>query len=130
MPVPETSTHEETVAAVREVIGRYTDATYRADVEALRDVFHPQALMVGYLGEQLIVGGPEPFLADIGSRPAMAETQAPYEATIVAVHAWGRTASAIVEESGFFGSGRFVDHFHLLDVQGEWKIVSKTFETL
>jgi hypothetical protein len=86
--------------------------------------------MVGYLGDRLIAGGPEPFLADLAGRPAMADANDPYESRIVAMHVRGRTASVVVEEWGFFGSGRFVDHFHLLLEQGEWKIVSKTFETL
>jgi hypothetical protein len=121
---------QEAVAAVREVLRRYVDATYHADVGVLKSLFHPQAFMAGYLGDQAIVGGPGPFFTDVGNRPAMAQTEVPYEAEIVAIHAWDRTASAIVLESGFFGEGRFVDHFHLVLAEGEWKIVSKTFETL
>jgi len=124
------ATQEAAEAAVRQVIERYADCTYRADVEGLKSVFHPQAAMTGYLGEQLIVGGPEPFFKDVAEHPAMAETGAPYKWEIVALKVYGRTASVILEEAGFFGEGRFVDHFHLLNVQGEWKIISKNFETL
>ena len=86
--------------------------------------------MTGYLGDQLIVGKPDAFFADIGSRPSMAETEAPYEAESKAIQVSGRVASATVEERGFFGSGHFVNYFHLLLDGGEWRIVSKTFESL
>ncbi len=118
------------MAAVRAVLERYVDATYQADVDGLRSTFHPEALMAGYLGDELMVGSPEPFFADIGSNPSMAETGAPYKADIAAVHVAGRVASARVEESGFFGGASFVDYFQLLNVGGDWKIVSKTFQTL
>ena len=114
---------------MRAVLERYVDATSRADVESLRSVFHPVALMAGYLGDDLIVGDPEPFFSDLGSHPSMAETGAPYEAAIVDIHVAGRIASARVEESGFFGATSFVNYFHLLEIKGEWKIVSKTFQS-
>ena len=115
---------------VRDVMERYIDATYRADVEALRSLFHPEASMTGYLGGELIMGGPEPFFADIGGRPSMAEAGDPYRGEIVAMHASGHVASAVIEQSGFFGAGYFVDYFQLLAIDGKWLIVSKTFESL
>lgn len=117
------------VAGVREVLQRYTDATYRADVESLRDLFHPAALMTGYLGDDVIVGDPSPFLTDLRDHPSMADTNVSYKADIADVHLAGRVASARVEESGFFGATSFVNYFHLLEVEGEWRIVSKTFQS-
>jgi len=121
---------EKDVAAVRAVLERYVDATYRADVKSLRSTFHPEAVMAGYLGNDLIVGTPEPFFADVGSHPSMLETGAPYKADIADVHVAGRVASARLEESGFFGTASFVNYFHLLSVDGDWKIVSKAFQTV
>jgi len=86
--------------------------------------------MAGYLGDQLIVGSPESFFTDIGSRPAMAETGAPYEYEVAGIHVAGRVASARVEESGFFGQASFVNYFQLLNDGGRWSIVSKTFQTV
>ena len=86
--------------------------------------------MAGYLGDELIVGSPEPFFSDIGSHPPMATTGAPYKADIADIHVAGRVASARVEESGFFGQTDFVNYFQLLEVSGDWKIVSKAFQTV
>lgn len=118
------------VAAVREVMERYVDATFRADVDAVRSTFHPQASMSGWLGDELLVGTPEPFFIDIGSRQSMADAGAPYKAEIGSIEVNGRAACATLTESGFFGVMGFVNYFALLDVDGEWMIISKTFASL
>ena len=115
---------------VRKVVQQYIDGTYQGDVKALRDCFHPKAVMNGYLGDQLLVGGPEPFFENMENAPSsMAEAAAPYKAEIVSVDVVGNVASVTIKETGFAGSMDFTDFFHLLKVQGEWKIMSKTFTT-
>jgi hypothetical protein len=115
---------------VRAVLDCYAEAVYRADVESLKSLFHPAAVMNGYLGDKFLVGSPQPFLADIGGHPSMADSGAPFKTEWTAVHVSGRSATATLEENGFFGDGHFVNYFHLLLDGGEWKIVSKTFESL
>ena len=117
-------------AAVRAVMERYVEAAFKADVDTLRDLFHPAAVMSGYLGDNLLAGSPEPFLADVGGRPSMESTGAPYKADILDIHASSLTASLRLEETGFFGVGSFVNYFHLLNTDGEWRIVSKTFQSV
>lgn len=120
----------DAAAAVRAVMERYVDAVFRADVDTLRGLFHPAAVMSGYLGDTLLAGSPEPFLVDVSSRPSMEASGAPYRAEILDVHASSLTASLRLEETGFFGQFSFVNYFHLLRVDGEWKIVSKTFQSV
>jgi hypothetical protein len=117
-------------AAVRAVMEKYIEAVYKADVDTLRALFHPAAVMSGYLGDMLLAGGPEPFLEDVAGRPSMEASGAPYKAQIIDVQASSRTASLRVDETGFFGATSFVNYFHLLRVGEEWQIVSKTFESL
>ena len=118
------------VAAVRAVVERYVDATYRADIEQLRSTFHEGAAMAGYLGDDLLVGTPEPFFADMGSRPSMSGSGTTFKAQITSIQVAGRAAAVTLEEDGFFGVFRFVNYFHLLKVDGEWKLISKTFASL
>jgi hypothetical protein len=121
---------QDSVTEVRAVMERYVKAAYTADVGILRHLFHPAAVMSGYLGDPLLAGSPEPFLADVGGRPSMQSTGAPYNAEILNIHASTLTASLRLEETGFFGSFSFVNYFHLLKVEGEWRIVSKTFQSV
>jgi hypothetical protein len=123
--------HDEAgAAAVRAVMERYVGAVSPADTETLRELFHPAAVMSGYLGDTLLAGSPEPFLEDIGGRPSMASTGAPYKTDIVDIDCSPRSASLRLNETGFFGATSFVNYFHLLRVDGEWKIAAKTFESL
>ena len=115
--------------AVTAVVQKYIDATYRGDVEALRQCFHTEAAMSGYLGSERLQGGPEPFFQAIGENPPMATAGAPYVGKIASLEVVGRVASARIEETGFAGDLSFTDWFHLIEDNGEWKIVSKAFTT-
>jgi hypothetical protein len=121
---------EDGPGAVRAVMERYVEAVYRADVDTLKDLFHPQAVMTGYLGDDLLIGGPAPFLADLAGRPSMAESNHPYEATISGVEVVSRAATATLVEHGFFGTHSFVNYYHLLLIDGEWRILSKNFSSM
>lgn len=116
-------------AAVRDVVQKYIEGTFTGDVKVLRDCFHPNAVMNGYLGDQLIVGDPEPFFENMEQAPSMAEGRAPYQGNVTSVEVVGNVASVTLKETGFGGDMAFTDYFHLLKEQGEWKIISKTFTT-
>ena len=62
--------HAETTA-VKKVIEAYMTGTYRADVPMLESVFHPRAVMNGYLGPDKILGTPALFIQDMASAPSM-----------------------------------------------------------
>jgi hypothetical protein len=115
------------VEEVRQIVQQYIDGSYSGDADALRKVFHPKALMSGYLQGQLVIGTPEPFFADIEKHPSMAKTGAPYKTKMKSIDVTGQIASVILVETGFFGTMSFTDYFHLLKEHGEWKIISKTF---
>jgi hypothetical protein len=113
---------------VREAAARYVDAAYRGDVDALRACFHESAVMSGYLGEELLTGGPERFFQDIASTPSMESTGVPYVTETTSVEVVGNAASVRVDETGFFGRFAFSNWFHLIKGEdGAWLIVSKLF---
>lgn len=114
---------------IRQVIQNYIDGTFRANVNTLRACFHSKAVMNGFLGDQLLIGDPEPFFQDIGAKPSMASAGVPYKADITSIEVSGRTASVTLSESGFGPGIAFTDFFHLIKDQGQWKIISKTFTT-
>jgi ketosteroid isomerase-like protein len=125
-----TSSERSEETAVRAVLEAYADAVFRGDADTLSRLFHPRAVMNGYLGDHLHLGGPELFLDDIRSHPPMSQTAPHFKTTWSAVHISGRTATATLHEDGFFGEGKFVNYFHLLKVDGQWKMMSKLFESL
>lgn len=116
---------------VEAVLNNYMEGTYKADVELLKSVFHPDAIMTGYMGDQLMIGDPTPFLEDIGGNPSMESQGTEYKGEITKLLVNGNIADAVIYETGFYGDGTLENHFHLLkDENGGWKIISKCFTTV
>ena len=115
-------------AAVEAVLGNYIDACRRGDLDLLKSIFHPDAAMNGYLAGSLLVGGPAPFFEAVAGNPAPAETGADYAAVVENVAVDGRQATGTIREEGFLGMG-FTNYFQLLEIDGNWKIVAKLFES-
>ena len=114
----------ENVASVRRVLDTYVQGS-GGDVERLRSAFHPDARMNGYFMGNLGIGSPEAFFSEVAKiDPASATGE--YHAEIESIQVMGDVATATLVETGFMGSD-FVDFFHLIRVDGEWKIISKTF---
>lgn len=110
-------------AAVRAIIDKYVEGSRNGDAALLRSIFDPGAVMVGYFAGTLLKGSPEPFFEHVTrSGPAGPA----YKAEIVEIQVDGRSACATLLESGFSGLD-FIDRFHLVEEQGQWKIVSKVF---
>ncbi|MDR2156717.1 MAG: nuclear transport factor 2 family protein [Clostridiales Family XIII bacterium] len=121
--------HVET-AAVMKVIQAYKDGTYCGEADTLKGVFHDRAVMNGFLGPDILIGDPAPFIEDIGATPSMRDNGDPYRAEVESIRIEGNVASVILSETGFRGAGVLVDFFHLIKEDGAWKIVSKLFTTL
>ena len=114
----------EDLAAVRETLDLYIRGS-EGDVELLRSIFHPDALMNGYFQGNLGIGSPEPFFQIVaGMEPGNKDSG--YHAQIESIDVVGEVATAKLVETGFMATN-FVDFFHLIRVDGEWKIISKTY---
>jgi hypothetical protein len=50
-----------------------------------------------------------------------------YEARIIPIEQIGDAARATLEERGCWGTVSFIDFFTLSKIDGDWKIVGKTF---
>ncbi len=116
-------------ASVRSVLEQYIDASYTGNVPLLKTVFHPKALMAGYLDDALDIGTPEPFYVELEETPSSKETGEQYHAEIAFIHIAGQMASAAIIEGNLLGMN-YVNHFHLLKIDGEWRIVSKIYTTV
>ena len=108
--------------AVHTVMTEYAEATRARSVERLSALFHPQAVMTGYLGPDLLVGGPGPFYDALAAN----EVSPAYRGMVLSVSVTGDTARAVVAEQNLFGMA-FVNDFHLVRTADGWRIVSKLF---
>jgi len=110
------------VLAVEAVVMQYCQGTADRDIPRLQGVFHENAIMVGYLGPNKLIGSPQPFYDHLTAN----EHGSGYITKITPIEVTGRTAIARLVEDNLYGMS-FVNDFHLLKDNDTWKIVSKLF---
>ena len=111
---------------IRDAVGHYVEGMRTGHVERLAQAFHEQAILCGYLGDDLIAGPIAELYAWVGANPAPAATGEPFACEILGIAITGRVATATVRESDHHGV--VIDHFHLLKIGERWSIVSKLWD--
>lgn len=108
---------------VRAVIDAYAEGTRTRDVGKLRECFADGAVMSGWLGPDLLVGGPEPFYGALEAN----EVGPDYRSEVTEMRVEGPIAWAETREENLLGMS-FVNRFHLVrGADDRWRIVSKLF---
>jgi len=108
--------------AVKAVVADYVKGTAESDPALLKSVFHETAVMSGYLGPDLLLGGPQPFFDAVAANKVGPD----YKGDITEITVTGRTATATLVEDNLYDLS-FVNKFHLLNVDGVWTITAKLF---
>ena len=113
-------------ASVRAVIDNYIKGSYTADTVLLKRCFHPNAVMSGYYRGDLDIGSPQPFFDQLESELSPKNSGEGYRAEISFIHIAGCMASAGLVEDNLLGTN-YVNHFHLLKIDDQWRIISKIY---
>src|SRR4030095_16039595 len=111
---------------IRETINYYIEGMRTGNVEVLRQGFHQQAILCGYLGDEMIAAPIAGLYDWVDSNPAPATTGEVFDCSILSIEITGRVAAATVRESSH--EGNVIDYFHLLKVGDRWWIVSKLWD--
>jgi len=109
--------------AITEVVQLYIDGA-NGDVAKLEKAFHPDARMFGRIGDRQQAVPIQDFFGLVSSKPGLAGPS--YRARIVSIDVTGDAAVAVLAEDDYAGTD-FVDYFSLARIDGEWKIVNKTY---
>lgn len=105
------------------VVEAYVQATMGRNIELLKQVFHPDLRMTGWLGPDFLNGGPEPFYGALEAN----EIGDDYGSEIVSVTEEDKIATAELKETNLLGMS-FTNHFHMAQLDdGTWRITSKLF---
>ena len=113
-------------ASVRTVIDNYIKGSYTADTDLLKRCFHPNAVMSGYYRGDLDIGSPQPFFDQLESELSPKSSSEDYQAEISFIHIVGCMASVGLGEDNLLGTN-YVNHFHLLKIDDQWRIISKIY---
>ena len=111
---------------IHQAINFYIEGLREGSVETLKEAFHAQATMCGYLGETLMIVPIQGLYDFVASHDAPAKTGEPFEASVAATEVAGSVASARITEKSYQGFD-FTTFFHLLKIEGRWWIVGKVF---
>jgi hypothetical protein len=129
-PLPATAVAMASVsddaAQIRQVVEDYGEGLRTGDVARLERAFHPQAIMTGYLGDDLLIIPIEGMYESVRSTPSPMETGEPFAYELANMDIVGGTATADVVEKSF-RSFDFLTRFHLVRIDDGWQIVSKIF---
>ena len=111
---------------IREAIAHYVDGMRTGNVERLKRGFHEQAILCGYLGDELIAAPIAALYEWVDANPSPSATGEPFDCEILAIEVTSRVATATVREKDHHGA--VIDHFHLLKTGQQWWIVSKLWD--
>ena len=121
---PETSTTAiDDYDAITAAVQLYIDGSATGDVAKMERAFHPDARMFGALGGHRY----DVPIQELFKMAAAMPMGGNYRARVTAVNQVGDAADVTVAEEGCWGDVSFVDFFSLARVDGQWKIVGKTF---
>ncbi|MGH7720065.1 MAG: nuclear transport factor 2 family protein, partial [Gemmatimonadaceae bacterium] len=110
-------------AAVRQALDAYIAGHATGDGAHFRRAFHPESKLFWIRNGQLATRTSEEYIAGAAGKPADDEAQR--KRRIASVDITGNAAVAKVELD--YPSVRFTDYMSLLKIDGQWKIVNKTF---
>ena len=108
-----------------DAIQAYVDACCTADTDWLKDLFHNQAMMSGCFEGKFYIGSPDVFYDEVRDNPLSPGDT--YAAEITASATYGNIAQVELQERGYLGKYDLTNLFQLVLVDGNWKIVSKTY---
>ena len=113
-------------SGIREAIEHYAEGMRSGNIDSLKEAFHEQAILCGYLGDELIAAPIVALYDWVGGNPAPAATGEPFSCEVLEIKITNRVATAAVRETDHHGA--VIDHFHLLKASGRWWIVSKLWD--
>ncbi len=109
--------------AIEEVVGKYIEGGRAADSSLMKPAFHENAQMSGP-AEDGAFSGPIQALYDfVDSNGPAAELGM----QIVSITISDERAASVVLHADRWHGKNFTDHFHLLKIDGTWKIMSKIY---
>ncbi len=112
-----------TQKAIEEVIGKYIEGGRVADSSIMKPAFHENAQMSGP-AEDGAFSGPIQALYDFVDSHGPATDLGMRIVNITISD--GRAASVVLQPDPWHGKN-YTDHFHLLKIDGTWKIMSKIY---
>ncbi len=109
--------------AIEEVVGKYIEGGRAADSSIMKPAFHENAQMSGP-AEDGAFSGPIQALYDFVDSNGPATD---LDMRIVSITISDERAASVILQPDPWHGKNYTDHFHLLKIDGSWKIMSKIY---
>lgn len=110
---------------INEVVQSYFLGMYQRDIGLLTEVFHPEARLFGYLSGEFEKMPLSQWLEKIGQAPIPSANGEAFAMQIVTIDITGAIANVKVKL--LYHGLQFTDYLSLVEIEGRWLIVNKTF---
>lgn len=112
--------------AIYRSIERYYSALLNSDFDTINELFHQNAMVVGYLPDGLHQMNRDEFASFVGSQqPSPNQSGAEAMLEVLSCDISGNTAGVRIKE--LYLGMIFVDTFGMLKIDGKWFIYNKLF---
>jgi hypothetical protein len=113
-------------SAIVDVLGRYYAALYRCDAKLLATTFHPSAQYFTASSGELLHLDMDAYFSIVEQRISPESRGESYEFSIDSIE-FAEPVTAIARMRSSMLSKDFIDLLALVQIDGEWKIISKVF---
>ena len=120
-PVTQAQSADE--AGVRQTVGYYFQGHATGNGDFFKKAFHPEAKLFFIREGRFSQLTSEEYIARATGKPASDEAQRKRSIESIDISGDAATAKIVLD----YPSVRFTDYMSLLKIDGEWKIVNKTF---
>jgi hypothetical protein len=120
---PTTNAQSQDEAGVRQAIEYYFQGHATGDAEHFKKAFHPEAKLFWIRDGQFAQRTSADYIAGANGKPAPDEDKR--KRSIASIDITGN--AAVVKVVLDYPQARLTDYMSLLKINGEWKIVNKTF---
>ena len=115
--------------AIRDVANKYAEGCHTGDIALLRSIFHPQAMMYGVSGDNVVITPIEGLYAYLEANEPPQKTGEPHQCFITEIrYEAGAAVVELVQESAY--GNDYTNYFQLLKVEGNWLIMSKSYSAI
>jgi len=111
---------------INNIINLYFDSMYESNEQLVKKVFHSDAKITGYVGENLLAMTRNEFANFVGDQqPSAFSKKDPKILEIVSLKIAGNTAAALVRDD-YLGN-TYLDTLSFIKIKEDWLIYNKLF---
>lgn len=114
--------------SIQNTVNLYIQGLQTGNIDKLRKAFHPKAMMYGVSAKVVTIVEIEGLFGFVATNFPPPKSEDPHQCYITGIQYAGNAASVEMIEESAYGND-YTNYFQLLKIDGEWVIVSKTYNS-